>query len=160
MGSGPRLGPEILFALRLWYNDSKLRPSTSQEIRTKSRRQQEEMPDKLMLQPRKIGQDLKSIPDYFLLLSSDLFDRIWYLEHNPDVAQAGRDPAWHYLKHGRKEGHIHSVPGYTPSSEIITSAIMFVIRTVATCLLSNFGTPCKHHSNLKVKWEKASLNDR
>lgn len=39
-----------------------------------------------------------------LLRGSELFDAGWYLHHYPDVAQAGIDPALHYLKHGWKEG--------------------------------------------------------
>lgn len=35
-----------------------------------------------------------------LLLQSGLFDSAFYLEHNPDVAQAGMDPAEHYLLAG------------------------------------------------------------
>lgn len=39
-----------------------------------------------------------------LLKASDLFDESWYLERYPDVAKAGLDPAFHYLRHGAKEG--------------------------------------------------------
>lgn len=35
-----------------------------------------------------------------LVLQSGLFDPDFYLEHNPDVAQAGADPAEHYLTSG------------------------------------------------------------
>ncbi|MFO0572482.1 MAG: hypothetical protein U1A78_00645 [Polyangia bacterium] len=38
------------------------------------------------------------------LEASGLFDRAWYLEVNPDVAQAGLDPLQHYLRAGRFEG--------------------------------------------------------
>jgi len=38
------------------------------------------------------------------LLSTRLFDSKWYLEQNPDVAQAGIDPLKHWLKHGVREG--------------------------------------------------------
>tara|TARA_R110002095_G_scaffold157792_2_gene136871 strand:+ start:2093 stop:5008 length:2916 start_codon:yes stop_codon:yes gene_type:complete len=34
------------------------------------------------------------------------FDPAWYLEAYPDVAAAGRDPRWHYLRHGRNEGRL------------------------------------------------------
>ncbi|HRF08163.1 MAG TPA: glycoside hydrolase family 99-like domain-containing protein [Xanthobacteraceae bacterium] len=33
-----------------------------------------------------------------------LFDADWYLEQNPDVAQAGVDPFEHYMTHGWREG--------------------------------------------------------
>jgi hypothetical protein len=32
------------------------------------------------------------------------FDEVKYLELNPDVARAGRDPAEHWIRHGLKEG--------------------------------------------------------
>jgi hypothetical protein len=37
------------------------------------------------------------------LKRSGLFDAEWYLAHNRDVAEAGMDPAWHYVAHGVKE---------------------------------------------------------
>jgi len=36
--------------------------------------------------------------------SHSLFDAEWYLEQNPDVAQAGVDPFEHYMTHGWHEG--------------------------------------------------------
>ncbi|UXC89783.1 glycosyltransferase [Sphingobium sp. RSMS] len=33
-----------------------------------------------------------------------LFDAGFYLDRNPDVAQAGINPLWHYLEHGWREG--------------------------------------------------------
>ena len=39
-----------------------------------------------------------------LLSESDLFDPDYYLRTNPDVGDAGVDPAIHYLKHGWREG--------------------------------------------------------
>ncbi|ASW04889.1 glycosyltransferase [Rhizobium sp. 11515TR] len=38
------------------------------------------------------------------LIKSGELDPVWYLENNPDVAAAGMDAAWHYLKYGRNEG--------------------------------------------------------
>jgi hypothetical protein len=35
---------------------------------------------------------------------SGAFDEAWYLEKYPDVAQAGKDPVEHYLRHGAAEG--------------------------------------------------------
>ncbi len=39
-----------------------------------------------------------------LIISSGLFDKEWYLSHNPDVEKAKIDPAMHYLIHGGFEG--------------------------------------------------------
>ncbi|MGI4955417.1 MAG: carbohydrate-binding domain-containing protein [Janthinobacterium lividum] len=36
--------------------------------------------------------------------ASPLFDAAFYLAHNPDVAAAGVDPAWHYAQFGWREG--------------------------------------------------------
>jgi hypothetical protein len=33
-----------------------------------------------------------------------LFDAAFYLERYPDVRQAGRNPLWHYVRHGAAEG--------------------------------------------------------
>ncbi|NCO46016.1 MAG: hypothetical protein GW890_06210, partial [Vibrio sp.] len=42
--------------------------------------------------------------DAALVNSSGLFDKEWYLAHNPDVAQAKIEPLFHYLRHGGFEG--------------------------------------------------------
>lgn len=42
--------------------------------------------------------------DYRLVASSTLFNKAWYLEHNPDVAMSKMDPIKHYLKFGAQEG--------------------------------------------------------
>ncbi|MEE2001524.1 CDP-glycerol glycerophosphotransferase family protein [Alkalimonas sp. MEB108] len=39
-----------------------------------------------------------------LIANSDYFDANYYLEHNPDVAEAGIDPVEHFLKFGGFEG--------------------------------------------------------
>jgi len=39
-----------------------------------------------------------------LIEQSPAFDARWYLQHNPDVAQAGIHPALHYLHDGDREG--------------------------------------------------------
>ena len=39
-----------------------------------------------------------------LLRSSGLFDEVWYLAQNPDVARTKVDPVLHYLRHGGFEG--------------------------------------------------------
>jgi hypothetical protein len=36
--------------------------------------------------------------------ATGLFDRDWYLKENPDVAQAGMDPLFHYVQYGAREG--------------------------------------------------------
>ena len=46
----------------------------------------------------------KYTKDYKTVCRSGLFDRKWYLKHNPDVAAAGVDPLQHYLEIGWKEG--------------------------------------------------------
>jgi len=55
---------------------------------------------------RKIFMFLQMITnrDWWLIQRSRFFDRLWYLEQNPDVAQAGINPAWHYLVYGAFEG--------------------------------------------------------
>ena len=42
--------------------------------------------------------------DLALMKSSKLFDEVWYLTNNPDVAQAKVDPFFHYLNYGGFEG--------------------------------------------------------
>jgi len=44
-----------------------------------------------------------------LIMGSDLFDAQWYLDKNPDVKDAGIDPATHYLLHGAHEGRNPSI---------------------------------------------------
>jgi hypothetical protein len=53
---------------------------------------------------RELKQRLRLIRDSRLIESSELFDRAWYLEKNPDIVQAGFDPVQHYLIHGAFEG--------------------------------------------------------
>jgi glycosyltransferase involved in cell wall biosynthesis/ubiquinone/menaquinone biosynthesis C-methylase UbiE/GT2 family glycosyltransferase len=40
---------------------------------------------------------------YWELKRCPLFDRKWYLEHNPDVSDANINPIWHYITNGWKE---------------------------------------------------------
>jgi GT2 family glycosyltransferase/ubiquinone/menaquinone biosynthesis C-methylase UbiE len=42
--------------------------------------------------------------DMRLITASGLFDRDWYLQNNPDVAETGVDPLIHYLRRGAREG--------------------------------------------------------
>jgi GT2 family glycosyltransferase len=48
--------------------------------------------------------DRRMISDVWLLRASSLFDQRWYLEKNPDVAKAGKDPIVHYLRSGARKG--------------------------------------------------------
>lgn len=118
------------------------------------------MSGNLILRLRTITRNLKLVRDYYLLRSSDLFDKTWYLEHNPDVAQAGENPVWHYLKRSRKAGQIHSILDYTTPVEIEASGSPVRYPSLGRMPSFPVFSPCKHHSKLKVKWEKASLNDR
>ena len=59
-----------------------------------------------LLNPFIIRRSYKMRGDLALIRKSGLFDREWYLVHNPDVAQAGVDPAQHYLVFGGFEGRI------------------------------------------------------
>ena len=52
------------------------------------------------LVPFTIRRAYKNRQDLNLIRNSGLFDRDWYLAHNPDVANAKVDPALHYLLHG------------------------------------------------------------
>lgn len=45
----------------------------------------------------------KYTEEYKAIARSKLFDKDWYLEHNPDVKANGMDPIIHYLSHGWKE---------------------------------------------------------
>ena len=51
----------------------------------------------------------RSIQEYLLIRDSQFFDADWYLKKNPDVAKSGVDAAWHYCKHGWKEGRLPSL---------------------------------------------------
>lgn len=42
--------------------------------------------------------------DIALIEASDMFNAVWYLNNNPDVAASGMDPAKHYLRFGAREG--------------------------------------------------------
>jgi hypothetical protein len=48
----------------------------------------------------------------YLIRTSGLFDKNWYLANNPDVAQAKADPLLHYLRNGGFEGR-DPVPGFS-----------------------------------------------
>jgi SAM-dependent methyltransferase/glycosyltransferase involved in cell wall biosynthesis len=58
----------------------------------------------LVLFPFKIRQNWRIARDLALIRASNLYDELCYLANNPDVAQAGVDPARHYLRHGGFEG--------------------------------------------------------
>lgn len=52
---------------------------------------------------------LRSRRQIAALMATGLFDPAFYLRANPDVAQAGNDPAQHYLSHGLGENRL-SIP--------------------------------------------------
>jgi len=47
---------------------------------------------------------IQLIKDLRLVSGSGLFDRDWYLQRNPDVAEAGVNPVRHYVRRGGAEG--------------------------------------------------------
>ncbi len=53
--------------------------------------------------PRFVWESLKVFRDMRLIAASGLFDNDWYLQQNPDVAEAGVNPLRHYLRRGAKE---------------------------------------------------------
>lgn len=55
--------------------------------------------------------------------SKTYFDRDWYLDAYPDVADAGIDPQEHFEKHGRKEGRLPcSLPAIALEKELWSNA--------------------------------------
>lgn len=50
---------------------------------------------------RKIDPALEEIA---VIEASGMFDKSWYVRHNPDVASSGMDPIQHYVRHGAAEG--------------------------------------------------------
>lgn len=46
----------------------------------------------------------RELSDYFVIRSSGLFDRAYYLREYRDVRLADIDPLWHFVKFGWKEG--------------------------------------------------------
>ena len=53
---------------------------------------------------RKAARRLYIFRDLYLIRASGLFDKVWYLEKNTDVANAKIDPMAHYLQYGGLEG--------------------------------------------------------
>lgn len=53
---------------------------------------------------KNIYRKIKFLKDVMVIKKSVYFNKIWYLNHNTDVAKAKIDPAIHYLKYGWKEG--------------------------------------------------------
>jgi glycosyltransferase involved in cell wall biosynthesis len=62
----------------------------------------------------------------------DLFDGGWYLRRYPDVAEAGFDPALHYVRHGAAEGRWPG-PWFDPA------------RYLAATSEKEIGNPLLHH---------------
>ncbi|HNA88401.1 MAG TPA: FkbM family methyltransferase, partial [Anaerolineales bacterium] len=52
----------------------------------------------------RIALSLQNVDDLHLIETSELFDRDWYLEKYPDVAELKLSPAFHYLYYGGFEG--------------------------------------------------------
>lgn len=50
----------------------------------------------------------RSAYDYLAISRSGLFDAEWYLKNNADIATAGLNPLWHYVRHGATEGRAPS----------------------------------------------------
>jgi hypothetical protein len=74
---------------------------------------------------RRLGPGAKRrLFDLKLVQSSLLFDRDWYLENYPDVAQAGIDPLVHFMELGWREGR-------DPGTEFATSAYLKANADVA-----------------------------
>jgi hypothetical protein len=53
---------------------------------------------------RKASQYLRMLHNFYVVRASGLFDKTWYLDNNPDVAQAKVNPIFHYLRYGGFEG--------------------------------------------------------
>ena len=62
------------------------------------------MINKLKFLTRKISGYAKQLRDIQLIRKSHLFDSVWYLENNPDVAQVKTNPLLHYFRYGGFEG--------------------------------------------------------
>jgi chromosome segregation ATPase len=54
--------------------------------------------------PRFLPKNVRVQRKCALMEKHSLFEPAWYLEQNPDVAQAGVDPAEHFVNHGLREG--------------------------------------------------------
>ena len=61
--------------------------------------------------PRGLALAWRGLRDRGTVARSPLFDRAWYLREHPDVAEAGADPALHYLVAGRPAG-LDPGPGF------------------------------------------------
>jgi len=47
---------------------------------------------------------LRQIRDYWVIRRSGMFDHQYYLRNNLDVARGCKDPIWHYVRNGWREG--------------------------------------------------------
>lgn len=83
-------------------------------------------PFRAILRPlSKSGRDSRAVKEQInLLKKSELFDAEWYLQKNPDVAEAGADPAEHYVLYGAYEGR-------NPSPEFNSSSYLKLYPDVA-----------------------------
>lgn len=73
---------------------------------------------------RRRGKSRQWSRDKQLVEESGLFDRDWYLQTYPDVAEAGVDPVEHYLRAGAGEGR-------NPSPDFDTAWYLMTYRDVA-----------------------------
>ena len=74
------------------------------------------------------------------LEKSGQFDKEWYLNRYPDVAQSGMDPIWHYLRFGYLEGR-------NPSPLFDTRYYMTTYPDVAKASINPFVHYLKHGMN-------------
>ncbi|URQ74226.1 MAG: DUF616 domain-containing protein [Candidatus Ochrobactrum gambitense] len=53
---------------------------------------------------RYIELSCSDLRNYAIISRSDLFDKEWYIAHNPDVKSAGVNPVIHFMRNGDREG--------------------------------------------------------
>ena len=63
----------------------------------------------LISQKKFIRKSIQFTPEYEIIKNSEYFDKEWYLNQNPDLAQNHKDPIAHYLLKGWKAGVSPSV---------------------------------------------------
>ncbi len=67
-----------------------------------------------LVNPRSNGRP-RNVWEFLALRRSGLFDPVWYLRRNPDVAAAGMNPLMHYIEHGARAGRNPSASFDTPA---------------------------------------------
>src|SRR5574344_1598833 len=67
--------------------------------------------------------------EYETVKNSNFFDKVWYLNNNPDVKNDVMDPAEHYIKYGWREGRAasakFSTKCYIKNNDIDPDTILF-----------------------------------